>query len=134
MNLSGKAINYWLQKEKVELENLLVICDDIALPLGTLRIKPKGNDGGHNGLADIIDKLGTIEFARLRFGIGNNFPKGKQVDYVLGEFNIEEQNIVNDRIVEVSDIIKSYVTLGLEKTMTIYNKKEYKYKNNKNEI
>src|ERR1051326_5483352 len=91
MNLSGKAVNYWLQQEKIPLENLLVITDDLALPFGTLRLKGKGSDGGHNGLTSIIEHLGTAEFARLRFGIGNDFSKGKQSDHVLGNWSSEEE-------------------------------------------
>jgi PTH1 family peptidyl-tRNA hydrolase len=98
MNLSGKAINYWLQTEKIPVSNLLVITDDLALPFGTLRMKKKGSDGGHNGLNDILETLGTSEFARLRFGIGSDFPKGKQVDYVLQRWNKQEEHTLNERI------------------------------------
>jgi peptidyl-tRNA hydrolase, PTH1 family len=121
MNLSGKAVRYWLEKENIPLENLLVIVDDIALPLGQLRMKTKGGDGGHNGLTSIIEILGTEEFTRLRFGIGGDFPKGYQVDYVLGEWTADEEKIFVPRIPAAFDIIKSFVTIGPEKTMTNYN-------------
>ena len=90
MNLSGKAVSYWMQKEKIELSNLFVVVDDLALPFGTIRLRGKGSDGGHNGLKSINQLLGTQDYTRLRFGIGNEFPKGKQVDYVLGEWSSEE--------------------------------------------
>lgn len=123
MNLSGKAINYWLQKEKIPLENLLVIVDDIALPLGTIRIRPKGSDGGHNGLAHITETLGHSNYARLRFGIGNNFPKGAQVDYVLGKWSKEEWENIQPRIALAGEVINSFVLSGLERTMSAYNNK-----------
>lgn len=123
MNLSGKAIRYWLEKEKIPLAHLLVIVDDIALPLGQLRMKTKGGDGGHNGLSSIIETLGTEEFTRLRFGVGGDFPKGYQVDYVLGEWTGEEEEIFRPRIQAAIEIIKSFVTIGPDKTMTEYNNK-----------
>ena len=123
MNLSGRAVNYWLQKEKIELDKLLVLVDDIALPFGTLRLKGKGSDGGHNGLRNIIDVLGTREYARLRFGVGNEFSQGRQMDYVLGEWTEEEKKALPDRIKLTSDIIRSFATTGLELTMTSFNNK-----------
>lgn len=123
MNLSGKAVNYWLAEEKIERENLLVIADDIALPFGKIRIKKQGSDGGHNGLTSIIDTLGTEEFPRLRFGIGGDFPKGKQVDYVLGRWSEEEKKMLAERISFAIDALKSFITIGIEKTMTQFNKK-----------
>ena len=123
MNLSGRAVNYWLQKEKIEIENLLVLVDDIALPFGTLRLKGKGGDGGHNGLRSIIDVLGTQEYARLRFGVGNNFSQGRQIDYVLGEWTEEEEKALPDRLKMTSDIIRSFGTIGLGLTMTSFNNK-----------
>ncbi len=123
MNLSGRAVNYWLQKEKIVLENLLVIVDDIALPLGTLRLRPGGSDGGHNGLANINEVLGHSKYARLRFGIGNNFPKGQQVNYVLGKWTDEEWTIIHPRIELATEIISSFVTIGIERTMSAYNNK-----------
>jgi PTH1 family peptidyl-tRNA hydrolase len=123
MNLCGKAINYWLHEEKISLENLLVVADDLALPFGTLRMRKKGSDGGHNGLSDIIATLGTQEFTRLRFGIGNEFAKGYQVDYVLGKWNEEEKKTLDERIEKSVDIIKCFITIGTERTMTAFNKK-----------
>ena len=123
MNLSGRAVNYWLQKEKIEHDKLLVLVDDIALPFGTLRLKGKGSDGGHNGLRNIIDVLGTREYARLRFGIGNEFSQGGQYEFVLGEWTEEEENALQDRLVITSDIIRSFGTIGLELTMTFFNNK-----------
>jgi PTH1 family peptidyl-tRNA hydrolase len=123
VNLSGKAVNYWLQKEKIPIENLLVILDDIALPLGTIRLRPQGSDGGHNGLKNINEVLGRNDYARLRFGIGNEFPKGYQVDYVLGEWDEEEKKVLRERIPVVFDIIKSFGTIGVAKTMTQFNNK-----------
>lgn len=121
MNLSGKAVNYYLQKEKIPLENLLVITDDISLPLGKLRLRGKGSDGGHNGLKNIIETLGTTEYARLRFGVGNEFAKGRQVDFVLGKWTQEEQAILLKRIPLAVELIKSFATIGLERTMTSFN-------------
>jgi PTH1 family peptidyl-tRNA hydrolase len=123
MNLSGKAVNYWLAQEKIDRENLLVITDDIALPFGKIRIKKSGSDGGHNGLTSIIETLGTEEFPRLRFGIGGEFPKGKQVDYVLGKWNEEERKMLAERISSAVDAVKNFMTIGIEKTMTQFNKK-----------
>lgn len=123
MNLSGKAVNYWLQQEKISIENLLVITDDIALPLGTIRIRAKGGDGGHNGLKSINETLGTQEYTRVRFGIGNDFPKGGQSDYVLGEWTQEEKKILPPRIDQSIEIIKSFASIGLHNTMNQYNNK-----------
>jgi PTH1 family peptidyl-tRNA hydrolase len=123
MNLSGKAVNYWMQSEKVSLENVLIVTDDLALPFGTLRMRKKGSDGGHNGLTDIINTLQTQEFARLRFGIGAEFAKGYQVDYVLGRWSDEEEKTLNERIEKSVEIIKSFIGIGVERTMTAYNKK-----------
>jgi PTH1 family peptidyl-tRNA hydrolase len=122
MNLSGHAVSYWLKKEKIPVENLLVIVDDIALPLGTIRMKPKGNDGGHNGLAHINAILSTSDFARIRIGIGNGYTKGGQVNFVLGKWNPEERKLINERISLVIEMIKSFGTIGTELTMTKYNK------------
>ena len=123
MNLSGKAVNYWLQAEKIPRENLLVITDDIALPLGTLRLKGKGSDGGHNGLKNINEVLASQEYARLRFGVGSEFAKGKQVNYVLGEWSKDELTQLNPRIETSSDIIRSFASIGLQLTMTNFNNK-----------
>lgn len=121
MNLSGRAINYWLKKASLSVENLLVLVDDLALPFGKLRIRPRGSDGGHNGLLSIIQVLGHQNFARLRFGIGDEFNKGKQIDYVLSDWTPEEEKILPERIKVCSEIIKSFVTIGIERTMNTYN-------------
>ena len=123
MNLSGKAVKYWLAKEKIQLENMLVVVDDIALPLGTLRMKAKGGDAGHNGLTDIIMKLNTDVFPRLRVGIGDDFPKGFQIDYVLGQWSKKETELMIPRVEAAVEIIKSFVTIGIDKTMTAFNGK-----------
>ena len=123
MNRSGMAVNYWLKKTKIPLENLLVITDDVALPFGSVRIRPKGGDGGHNGLNNIIQVLGNSGFARLRFGIGDNFFSGQQSDYVLGKWLDEESKLLPERISLCVEIIKSFGTIGLELTMTQFNNK-----------
>jgi PTH1 family peptidyl-tRNA hydrolase len=123
MNLSGKAINYWLQAEKIPVENLLVLVDELAFPFGQIRIHPKGSDGGHNGLKDIQATLNTQNYARLRFGIANVFSKGKQVDYVLGKWNEEERKTLNERIKVSTDAVKSFVFAGLPMTMNAFNSK-----------
>ena len=123
MNLSGNAVRYWMQAEKIPLENVLVIVDDLALPVGALRLKGQGSDGGHNGLKHIATVLGTNNYARLRFGIGNDFGKGQQVDFVLGTFDNDEQKAVDEQIETVCDIIKSFCFAGLARTMNQYNKK-----------
>ena len=123
MNLSGNAVRYWLQKEHIPIENLLVVVDDLALPFGTLRLKPKGSCAGHNGLANIETLLSTQLYARLRFGIGNNFPKGMQIEYVLGSFFPEEQQVLPLRIERACDIIRSFCLAGLQNTMNLYNNK-----------
>ncbi len=123
MNRSGLAVNYWLKKTKLLPDRLLVIVDDTALPFGTIRIRPKGGDGGHNGLNNINEVLGTQEYTRLRFGIGNDFFSGQQVNYVLSEWSEEEKKILPDKINECIEIIKSFGTVGTELTMTRYNKK-----------
>jgi len=122
MNLSGKALNHWMKDLKIPLENVLVIVDDIALPLGTLRLKPKGSAAGHNGLKHIEATLGHNNYARLRFGVGDNFPKGRQVDYVLSGFDDDEKpelSVLIDRSIEM---VKSFCTIGTELTMTRFNK------------
>ena len=123
MNLSGKAVNYWLQKEKVPLEQLLVITDDLNLPFGTLRVKTKGSDGGHNGLKDIQVQLGTTQYNRFRFGISDEFSKGRQVDYVLGEWDEEEAKQLPERLEKSVEIIKSFGTAGINITMNTFNGK-----------
>ena len=121
MNLSGKAIRYWLDKENIPIEKLLVVVDDIALPTGILRLRAKGGDGGHNGLISIIEILGVTDFPRLRVGIGNEFAKGYQVDYVLGKWTKDEEEIVIPKIKAATQIIKSFTTIGLQRTMNNYN-------------
>lgn len=123
MNLSGNAVRYWLQKENIPVENLLVIVDDLALPFGTLRLKPKGSDAGHNGLKNIQQILGTQNYNRLRFGIGNDFNRGGQVDYVLGKFKQEELNEMPDKLKQSIEIIKSFCLAGIQITMNQFNNK-----------
>jgi len=122
MNLSGNSVSYWLKKETIPVGNMLVIVDDLALPTGTIRMRPKGSDGGHNGLAHISTILSTTEYPRIRIGIGNGFSKGKQVDYVLGTWLPEENKIIKERISIVIEMIKSFAFSGLERTMTAFNK------------
>lgn len=123
MNLSGNAVRYWMQKENIELENVLIIVDDIALPFGAIRIRGKGGDAGHNGLKHIIEILGTNEFTRVRFGIGNDYGKGQQIDYVLGEWTEDEEKALPERMEKVAQIIKSFGTVGLAGTMNQFNNK-----------
>ena len=123
MNLSGKAVRYWLDAEKIPRENLLVISDDIALPFGTLRIRQRGSAGGHNGLKNIAELLGSEDFARMRFGVGGDFPRGHQVDYVLGEWTAEEREALPERLKVFGDAVLSFVTVGIERTMNFFNKK-----------
>ena len=123
MNLSGKAVNYWMQQEKIPIENILVITDDIALPFGTLRMRGKGSDGGHNGLKDIQATLNSQQYARLRFGVGSDFSKGRQVDYVLGEWSSEENELMEERINTAKEFIKGFATIGLQRTMSNWNNK-----------
>ena len=123
MNLSGRAIAYWLQKESIELSNLLVLVDDLALPFGTIRVRAKGGAGGHNGLENINQALGRNDYARLRFGIGDNFHKGFQVDYVLGEWSKEEEKELPAKIDTCIEIIQSFGTIGTGRTMNFFNKK-----------
>jgi PTH1 family peptidyl-tRNA hydrolase len=123
VNLSGMAVRYWLQKENISDENLLVVVDDIALPFGCLRIKPKGSHGGHNGLRNIEELLGTREYARLRFGIGNAFSAGQQIDYVLGEFEPEELGAMPEKLKTAAEMVKSFCLAGVQITMNQYNNK-----------
>lgn len=123
MNLSGKSVLYWLNKENIPLENLLIITDDINLPFGSIRLKTKGSDGGHNGLKDVQDKLQTINYNRFRFGISNEFGKGRQVDYVLGEWNEEETKLLPERLEKSVELIKSFGTAGISITMNEFNGK-----------
>lgn len=123
MNLSGNAIRYWMEKERIPLENLLVVVDDIALPFGAVRMKARGSDAGHNGLKNIAEVLSTQNYARLRFGIGNNFPRGFQVEYVLSRFSAEEQPVLAERIDVAVDAIKAYCLSGLDFAMNHFNNK-----------
>ena len=123
MNLSGKAVNYWLEKEKIEKENLLVITDDLNLAFGTIRIKTKGTDGGHNGLKNIQLLLNSSEYPRFRFGISDAFKKGKQVDYVLGEWDEIEKEQLKERLALSAEIVKSFALAGLNTTMNTFNGK-----------
>ena len=123
MNLSGKALNYWLNKEKVQLENLLVITDDLNLDFGTIRVKTKGSDGGHNGLKDIQGVLNTSVYNRFRFGIGDKFSKGNQVDYVLGEWQSSEEEKMQERLETSAEVVKSFGTAGINNTMNLFNGK-----------
>lgn len=123
MNLSGKAVNYWLQAEKIPVENMMVIVDELVLPFGKIRIGPKGSDGGHNGLKNIQETLNTSSYPRLRFGIGNEFGKGYQVNYVLGKWNDEEKKTLNERVKIASDAIKAFAFAGLQRCMNDYNTK-----------
>ena len=121
MNLSGKAVRYWLDKEKIPLENLLVVTDDLNLPFGTIRIKTKGSDGGHNGLKDIQNTLQTNKYNRFRFGISDEFSKGRQVDYVLGEWDEEENKKLPERLEKASKAIESFGLAGINNTMNTFN-------------
>lgn len=124
MNLSGNALRYWMQKEKIEIENVFVIVDDIALPFGTLRIRKNGSDGGHNGLKHINETLGHQNYARLRFGIGGDFPKGFQIDYVLGEWTKEESTALPELIDQAGKAILSFPIQGIDRTMNTFNSRK----------
>ena len=121
MNLSGKAVNYWLQKTKIDISKMLVLVDDLALPFGHLRMRTSGGDGGHNGLKNINQVLGHQNYARLRFGISSSFETGNQVDYVLSSFSPEEELLLPERMATVKKLIESFGTLGAERTMNIFN-------------
>ena len=123
MNLSGKAVQYWMQAEKISMENILIITDDIALPFGTIRIKSKGGAGGHNGLTNIEETLHSGEYTRLRFGVGNDYPKGRQVEYVLGKWSDDQQKLLTERLDKCVEAIKAFGTIGVGLTMTNFNGK-----------
>lgn len=123
MNLSGKAVRYWADAEKVQPENIVVVVDDLALPVGTIRLKGRGSAGGHNGLKNITELLGTENYPRLRFGIGNEFKRGQQVDFVLGRWDADEQDLVDERMEMAAECIRSFVCIGLQLTMTQFNNK-----------
>ncbi len=129
MNLSGRAVKYWLDKERISLENSLTIADDIAIPLNKLRLRKSGTHAGHNGLKDIQNILGTDEYSKLRFGIGNNYPKGMQVEFVLSKWNKEEMPLVNYKIEKCIEIIESFASIGIDKTMSMVNNLVYELRN-----
>jgi len=123
MNLSGNAVRYWMNKENIALERLLVVVDDLSLPLGALRLKGNGSNGGHNGLGNIQSVIGTQQYARLRVGIGNDFPRGMQIDWVLGKYDDEDMKTLSPSIETATEIIKSFVLAGIDITMNQFNKK-----------
>ena len=125
MNLSGRSVRYWLDKEKIPIENLLVIVDDLALPLNKIRLRPSGSDAGHNGLKSLQEQLLTEKYARLRFGIGNSFAKGYQVDFVLGKWSPQELPLVKKKVEKCTEVIESFVSLGIERTMNEANKLDF---------
>lgn len=121
MNLSGKAVRYWMDKEKIPVQNLLIITDDINLPFGTIRLKTKGSDGGHNGLKDTQQQLQTTKYNRFRFGVGADFSKGRQVDYVLGQWTTEEEEKLQERLKKSTELIRSFIFSGVTNTMNTFN-------------
>ncbi len=125
MNLSGRAVRYWMDNKKVPLNQVLVIVDEIALPQSKLRLRPSGSDAGHNGLKSIQDTLGTVDYPKLRFGIGNNYPKGMQIEYVLGKWNKEELPLVQLKIEKSVEVIENFIFTGIDRTMTEVNKIEF---------
>jgi PTH1 family peptidyl-tRNA hydrolase len=124
MNVSGKAVKYWMDKEKIDLQNILVVVDDLALPLSKLRLRPAGSDAGHNGLKSIQETLGSTDYPKLRFGIGNNFPKGMQVPFVLGKWSKEEEPLVKIKIEKSVEVIEAFATIGIAHTMNKFNNLE----------
>ena len=125
MNLSGKAVKYWMDKEKIALENVLVVVDDLALPLNKLRVKPKGSDAGHNGLKSLQEVLGTTDYAKLRFGLGNDYPKGHQSDFVLGKWRKEEEPLVKLKIDKSVEVIETFILQGIATAMNQVNIQEF---------
>ncbi|MBR7067298.1 MAG: aminoacyl-tRNA hydrolase [Bacteroidales bacterium] len=123
MNLSGKAVRYWMQEERIPIEKLLVVLDDIALPTGKLRLRASGSDGGHNGLKNIDQMLGSNQYARLRIGVGNEFAKGHQIDHVLGQFTSDEQQLIQPQIKRATDAVLCFGLQGVARTMNLYNQK-----------
>ena len=123
MNLSGKAVSFWLKEENIPVENFIVCVDDLALPFGVIRFRSNGSEAGHNGLKNITELLGTQNYARLRFGIGNNFPKGKQVDFVLGKWSFEDLSRIKERTKTTTEALYSFITNGIERTMNTFNGK-----------
>jgi PTH1 family peptidyl-tRNA hydrolase len=125
MNLSGKAVKYWMDKESIPVQNILAIVDEVALPLNKLRLRPSGSDGGHNGLKSIHESLGTTQYPRMRFGIGNNYPKGMQAEYVLGKWQKEEEAIVKLKIDKAVEVIEIFALAGVTTAMNQVNNKEF---------
>jgi PTH1 family peptidyl-tRNA hydrolase len=125
MNLSGKSVKYWMDKEKISLENVLIIVDELALPLTKFRLRPAGSSAGHNGLRSIEEVLGTNGYPRLRFGIGNNFSKGRQVDFVLGRWRDDELPLVRQKVDKTVELVESFATSGIERTMNQYNNLDF---------
>jgi peptidyl-tRNA hydrolase, PTH1 family len=125
VNLSGRAVKYWIDQKKIPLNQMLVIVDDVALPLTKLRLRPSGSDAGHNGLRNIQETLGTVDYPKLRFGIGNKYPKGMQIEYVLGRWYKEELPLVKLKIEKAVEVIENFIFTGIERTMTEVNKKEF---------
>ena len=125
MNLSGRAVRYWIDNKKIPLNQLLVVVDEIALPQSKLRLRPSGSDAGHNGLRSIQDTLGTVDYPKLRFGIGNNYPKGMQVEYVLGKWTKDELPLIHLKIEKSVEVIENFIFTGIERTMTEVNKNEF---------
>lgn len=123
MNLSGNAVRYWMQQEKISLENILIIVDDLSLPVGTIRMKQNGSAGGHNGLKHIAQMLGTENYNRLKFGIGNDFPRGEQIDFVLGKFSAEENKVIDEKVAVAVEAIKAFALSGIQFAMCNYNGK-----------
>lgn len=121
MNRSGKAVRYWMEKENIPLENVLIVTDDIHLSFGTIRLKTKGSDGGHNGLKDIQSHLNTSAYNRMRFGVGSDFGQGRQIDYVLGEWDEEEREQLKDRYIRTTELVRSFVLAGVNRTMNEFN-------------
>jgi len=122
MNLSGKAVRYWMNELKIPQQNILVVLDDLAIPFGSIRLRSKGSDGGHNGLKDIDATLGNNNYSRLRFGIGNEFSKGKQIDYVLGKWSVDEIKVLDEKIKTACDAVNSFMFEGIDRAMSKYNK------------
>lgn len=125
MNLSGRAVRYWMDLKKVPLEQVLVVVDDLALPVSKVRLRPSGSDAGHNGLKSIQETLGTVDYPKLRFGIGNQYPKGRQVEFVLGKWSPDEIPLVKLKIASCVEVIDNFIFTGIERTMTEVNKKEF---------
>ena len=125
MNLSGKAVKYWMDMEKIALDSVLVLVDEVALPLNKIRLRPSGSDGGHNGLKSIQEVLQSDKYPRLRFGIGNDYPKGMQVEYVLGKWSPQELPLVRVKIDKCVEVIENFMSIGIERTMSDVNKLEF---------